>query len=376
MELGIALVIFAVVYLFFMQHLFLGFEKEKETTLNDVLPKTAFSIIVPFRNEAKNLKKLLESVSRQKYPQSLFEIIMVDDFSEDHSQRVFNQWRMENGLIETTLLDNLRLTASPKKDAIARALPIVKHPWIITTDADCILPENWLSIYDQFIQESDAEMIAGPVKLKMKNNWFHQFQFFELLGLQATTIGSFGQGKPFMCNGANFAYTKSFFTELGGFNGMKPTAGGDDVLLLQKAVLQAPDKVAYLKSRDAIVSTKPENDLFALFMQRVRWASKSTGYKNNYAKILALFVLLMNLALLLGFVAALLGWMPWIWLAVGFGIKYVSDWALMLKAGAFLYSRKLVLPLASAVLYPVFAVTVGIYSLFGSFTWKDRKFRK
>ena len=78
---------------------------------------------------------------------------------------------MQNDDIDTTLLENLRLSNSPKKDAIARAMPIAKNPWIITTDADCIVPKNWLKTIDNFIQQNQPEMIVCPVIYKTKNNW-------------------------------------------------------------------------------------------------------------------------------------------------------------------------------------------------------------
>ena len=73
-----------------------------------------------------------------------------------------------------------------------------------------------------------------------------------------------------------------------------------DVFLLQKAVNVNIDKVHYLKNNDSIVKTKPENDLYKLMMQRVRWAAKTASYKSNYAKFLAVVVLLMNSSLVCG----------------------------------------------------------------------------
>ena len=353
-----------------------GYNKVKPIERTEVNPKTTFSIIVPFRNEAKNLPKLLKSISNLNYPKELFEIILVDDFSTDTSERICIQWRMANGLIESTLLENLRLSNSPKKDAISRAVPILKHDWMVTTDADCIVTKNWLLTLDNFIQQNNPEMVVGAVDYKTKNNWFHHFQQLDLMSLQGTTIGSFGIGKPFMCNGANFAYTKKFFQELGGFGGINSTASGDDVLLLQKAVTANSDKVLYLKNKEFIVKTKPENDLFVLFMQRVRWASKTTSYKNIYAKSLAVVVLLMNLSLVLGFGFWILGKIE-IWnLSSIFLIKYLVDYVLLYKSNQYLNKGKFLLPLASSLVYPVFSSAVGLYSLFGSFTWKGRYFSK
>lgn len=374
----IEIILFVVlgIYVVFILQLIFGFDKVKTFVRTDEKPKTTFSIIVPFRNEEKNLPKLLKSISNLNYPKELFEIIMVDDFSTDASERVYIKWRMENGLIETTLLENLRLSNSPKKDAISRAIPILKHEWVVTTDADCTVDKNWLLTLDNFIQKNNAEMVVGAVVYKTKNNWFHQFQQLDLLSLQGTTIGSFGIGKPFMCNGANFAYTKKLFNEIGGFGGNNKMASGDDVFLLQKALKNHTDKVHYIKNTDTIVKTKPENDLYKLFMQRVRWASKTTGYSGYYSKSLAVVVLAMNLGLVCCLWFMVYGLLYWKTLLIIFSIKYFVDYLLLLKSNHYLKKGKFIFPLASSLVYPFFCSLVGIYSLFGSFSWKGRSFNK
>jgi cellulose synthase/poly-beta-1,6-N-acetylglucosamine synthase-like glycosyltransferase len=372
----IILFVVLVIYVVFILQLIIGFEKVKSFVRTDEKPKTAFTIIVPFRNEEKNLSKLLQSISKLNYPYKLIEVILVDDFSTDSSERICIRWRLEHEYLDTTLLENLRLSNSPKKDAIGRAMPIAKHDWIITTDADCIVNPNWLLTIDNYIQNNDAEMIVGAVIYKTKNNWFHHFQQLDLLSLQGTTIGSFGINKPFMCNGANFAYTKKLFQELDGFNGNNKIASGDDVFLLQKAVAKVPEKVHYLKNTETIVKTKPENDLFQLFMQRVRWASKTTGYSSTYAKFLAVIVLLMNLSLVCGLWFVVCGCCNWKILLIPFLIKYLVDYCLLYKANTYLLKGKWLLPLASSLLYPFYSSLVGIYSLFGSFSWKGRTFKK
>ncbi len=362
------------IYVVLLLQLIRGTRQLKSFESTDILPKTAFTLVVPFRNEQKNLPKLLQSISKLNYPHELIEIIMVDDFSTDTSERVCIQWRIEHNTIDTTLLENLRLSNSPKKDAIARAMPIAKHDWIITTDADCTVKTDWLLTIDNYIQNHQPKMIVGSVIYKTKNNWFHQFQQLDLLSLQGVTMGSFGIGKPFMCNGANFAYTKSLFLELDGFNGNDKIASGDDVFLLQKAVVHSPDQVHYLKNTAAIVKTKPENDLHQLFMQRVRWASKTSGYQSRYAQFLAVVVLLMNLSLVIGFCLMVTDQLDWSLLVKVFLIKYVVDYVLLFKANQYLLKGKWLLPLSSSLIYPLFSSMVGIYSLIGPFSWKNRRY--
>jgi cellulose synthase/poly-beta-1,6-N-acetylglucosamine synthase-like glycosyltransferase len=373
---SIILIVIVLVYTIFILQLLFGFNKVGSYTVTDLTPKTAFTIVVPFRNEEKNLPKLLASLSQLHYPKHLIQFVMVDDFSEDHSVWVYNQWRMANESFDTTLLENLHLSYSPKKDALTRAIPIAKHDWIVTTDADCIVNKNWLLTLDNYIQTNTPEMIVGAVMYKTKNNWFHHFQQLDLMSLQGTTIGSFGIGKPFMCNGANFAYTKKFFAEMGGFGGINDKASGDDVLLLQKAVDVNKDKVHYLKNNDFIVKTKPENDMFKLFMQRVRWAGKTTGYNSSYAKLLAVIVLMMNLGLVIGCWLAVASYLNWRILVVIFFVKYIVDYILLYQSNAYIRKGKFFVPIASSIVYPFFSSLVGIYSLFGNFRWKGRRFSK
>lgn len=373
---SIVLLVVLLIYVVFIIQLSLGFSKVKSFKKTDVSPKTAFTIVVPFRNEEKNLDRLLQSLSELNYPISLIQIVMVDDFSKDNSVRIYNNWRLAHQSVDTTLLENMILSNSPKKDALTRAIPIAKHEWIVTTDADCTVDKNWLLTLDNYIQANDAEMVIGAVKYRTKNNWFHHFQQLDLMSLQGTTIGSFGIGKPFMCNGANFAYTKKFFNAIGGFGGINDKASGDDVLLLQKAIQSNPEKVHYLKNTDFIVKTKPENDLFKLFMQRVRWAGKTTGYNSSYGKTLAIIVLLMNLSLVVGCWLSVLGKLDWSLFLMAFLVKYIVDYILLYQSNSYLRKGKFFVPIASSIIYPFFSSLVGVYSLFGSFSWKGRRFKK
>ena len=78
------------------------------------------------------------------------------------------------------------------------------------------------------------EMVASGVCYVPKKDFLSAFQNLDFLSLQGATIGSFGINQPFMCNGANFAYSKQFFKELNGFQGNETIASGDDVFLLQR----------------------------------------------------------------------------------------------------------------------------------------------
>ena len=361
-------IIITVIYLLIIGQLIYGLFTFKSFFGNETVAKTSFSIIIPFRNEKQNLPNLLRSLHLVEYPKDLIEIILVDDASDDHFQ-------MPACKFQTIKINNRRKSNSPKKDAIDSAIKIAKNNWIITTDADCLVQKGWLTIFDQFIRENEVEMVASGVCYVPKKGFLAAFQNLDFLSLQGVTIGSFGINKPFMCNGANFAYSKSFFKDLNGFNGNETIASGDDVFLLQKAIGLAPQKVGYLLAKESIVATKAVDSWTELFQQRVRWASKSTKYTSNYGKGLAILVFIINVA----WIANLLLWLLNVNDSNLFmffvASKFLIDFILLHQTATF-FEAKLQYVLASSLLYPLFSVSVAFYALFGTYTWKQRDFRK
>ena len=356
------------IYILFIGQLIYGFNRMRRFSKAEFIPKTSFSIVVPFRNEKENLPNLLHSISLLNYPKELVEVILVDDDSDD-------EFRIQNLEFRIQMIKNVRKSNSPKKDAIETAIQIAKHDWIITTDADCLVQKDWLTIYDQYIQKNEVEMVASGVCYIPKNGFLSAFQNLDFLSLQGATIGSFGINQPFMCNGANFAYSKSFFKELNGFQGNETIASGDDVFLLQKAVSVAPKKVGFLLAKESIVATKPVATWSDLFQQRVRWASKSTGYSSVYGKLLALVVFGGNLAWIVSFLLWLVGLLDQNIFMLFVALKFLIDFILIYKTANF-FESKLQYVLASSLLYPFFSVSVAVYSLFGKYSWKGRNFRK
>ena len=83
-------------YIVLIGSLFYGFLKMKPLSDFSVKPKTSFSIIVPFRNEAENLPKLLHTISLLDYPCDLFEVILVDDGSTDNTENIVKSINHKN----------------------------------------------------------------------------------------------------------------------------------------------------------------------------------------------------------------------------------------------------------------------------------------
>ena len=351
-----------------------GFFRVKNFNESENTPENSFSIIIPFRDEAKNLLDLLKSLSQLDYPTTLFEILLVDDDSTDNGKNIISNFKKKHPTLLIQVLNNISKSKSPKKDAIETAIQKSTFEWVVTTDADCNVPKKWLLLFDNFIQENNPKMICAPVTYQVKNTFLEQFQLLDFISLIGTTIGAFGIKKPFLCNGANLCYSKKVFSELNGFEGNNSISSGDDIFLLEKVLEEYPTDVQFIKSNQSIVSTKPETTLNKLFQQRIRWASKTSATNSRLGKFVGVMVLLMNLLIIILLILSILGISSSHYLFWVFGAKFIIDYILILKTLNFTNQLKntLFYPII-AILHPLFIVLVSFLSIFKkTILWKNR----
>lgn len=375
----IVIISITLLYLVLIGSFSFGFNKIKLFEKQDVIAKTKFSIIIPFRNEAEKLPALLRSISELNYPKESYEVIFVDDESDDESINVLNTIPIKIGITRTDIkiISNIRKTNSPKKDAISTAIDIAKYDWIVTTDADCVLPKFWLDTFDAYIQTHQPELLVAPVTYSEPRNFIERFQLLDVLSLQGATIGGFGINQPFLCNGANLAYKKALFQSLQGFDGNAHIASGDDVFLLEKALKKDKKSVHYLKSKDAIVITKAQPNAENLIAQRVRWASKASAYQNSFGKITGLVVILMNMMIVSLVVLSITNLISYKILMYVLLIKFYIDLLLIYKSVEFFEQKDILKTyIPSFFLYPVFSVYVAFLSMFSDYKWKTRTYKK
>ena len=370
-------ILISIIYLALIVAFIIGFEKVETVKNNDAVPKNRFSIVIPFRNEAHNLPNLLQSLSALNYPTDLFEIILVNDGSNDNFNPIIEEFQKQNPSLNFHLLQNIRKTNSPKKDAINTAIKLSNFEWIVTSDADCAVSVNWLKLFNQFIEDENPVFISAPVKFSLQNSLLFHFQNLNFTSLMGSTLGGFGIDKPFMCNGANLCYRKETFFKLNGFEDNAKIASGDDIFLLEKMLKAHPKNVKYLKSEESIVETKAENTWKLFINQQIRWASKSASYKSSFAKFVGIAVFSENLTVLILGIFTLLFPKFWLSFIIIFTLKIMVDFMLIAQTSIFLKNTKsLKHYLIVSVLYPFFIVFTGCLSLFKNYEWKGRIFKK
>ncbi|HQY12704.1 MAG TPA: glycosyltransferase family 2 protein, partial [Ferruginibacter sp.] len=196
---------------------------------------------------------------------------------------------------------------SYKKKAIEAAIQRSTGELIVTTDADCIVPQNWLQTIASFYEEHQPQFLAMPVAFLPSPpvggegpgvRFIKIFQALDFMTLQGITGASVYKKIHSMCNGANLAYTKKAFEAVGGFSGIDTIASGDDMLLMHKIYRRYPDRVMFLRSKEVIVQTEPVRSVGEFFNQRIRWASKANKYDDKRIFWVLLLVYLVNALLL------------------------------------------------------------------------------
>ncbi len=334
------------------------------------------SVVIPVRNEAANIPALLKDLDRQLLGKTLFEVWIVDDNSTDETTAIVADFAAQSDLNLHLLELNDDRTDSPKKRAIGAAIQRAGGLLVVTTDGDCRVGEEWLSTIASFYQVTGAKCISGPVTFTEEETLTDYMQTVEFSSLVGSGACAIEAKRPTMCNGANFAYEKSVFFEVGGFEGVDQIASGDDELLMQKIVRKYPDGVYFLKSPEAVVRTTPHKTWAGFTAQRQRWASKWKHYTSASPKVLAVFVFLANLSVLIAGFSYGSGMLSGYTAFAIISLKILPEWLFLGAVLRFLKKGHTLgyIPLVQ-VFYPFYVIFFGLVGQRPTYLWKGRELK-
>ncbi len=369
--LGVQLFLYALLFLYYRYHWQRSSLQRRDAQGE---PRIFFSIIIPARNEEKNIAACLRSVFKLNYPSHLYEVIVVDDHSSDRTAdiaKTFSQVRL------IRLSDYISGAAnSYKKLAISTGIQQSRGDYIVTTDADCDVSPEWLLQFNQCIQSRNAVLIAAPVSIQDQPSLLNKFESLDFMMLQAITAAAVHSGVHSMANGANLCYRKTAFEEVEGFKQIDDIASGDDMLLLQKIAAKHPDNIIYCHSKEATVKTAGAPSVRAFMDQRIRWASKGKYYQSAVFKIILLFVYLFNLSMLVFFIAGFWNSLYMTLFLTAILLKTGIELILLIPASQFYNQRHLLwyfMPLQP--LHILYMVIAGTFGNLGKYHWKGRMVR-
>ena len=331
-----------------------GWHKKKiPTAAHKTVSTPLVTVVIALRNESAHLPALMQSLQQQTYPN--FEVLLVNDHSDDDSEAVF------------TLFSDNRFTwinsdGMGKKAALRQGINQAKSDLILTTDADVVLPSTWLASMVNAYGQTAAQLLIGPVAMRTGTI----FQRIDYFSLEGTTHGSAQVGAPILCSGANLAFSKTWYIQCLPY--LHPNVpSGDDMFLLE-ATKRLKGKIVSLKTADATVQIIGCETFGQFLSQRARWASKAPRYTDAGICFVAGMVAFTQVACL---VSLLVGaWYPLFFLV--FLLKFVVDAGLIGSVAGYHKSvaSMLYYPLV-AVVYPFYVILVLLLTFFPN-QWKER----
>lgn len=359
-------------YLVFLSILYAGLRRLPKKQ-EKIIQSEFVSVIIPFRNESQNILASLESIAAQDYPVDKFEVIFVNDVSNDDSyEKLMRADKPDN--FKVLSISDHSLGRAYKKQAVSFGIENAKGEIIVTTDADCQHDKSWLSsLLSQF--DNKTGFVSGPVRFVPENNLFSKVQALEFASLVISGAGLIGIKKPTICNGANLAFRKSLFKSLHGYSDQMHLSSGEDELLMQKISRETDYSVKFIWEKNAVVTTNPNKNLHDFIQQRKRWASKSLFYKDNLLIAKLAMIYLFFVSLIVQLVLAVFLSKIFIFSFIIFLLlKFVFEYKVISIGSDFLFPRKLLKYFfVTEVFQIIYIIIAGVQGVFGNFNWKGRE---
>lgn len=368
----VALFIFAI-YMGTLFYVSRQWERLEETVSVPAGNHLSFSILMPFRNEANHLGKSLASLLQQKYPAQNFEIICIDDHSSDQSADIVQALAQKHKQVKYLACPE---GITGKKQAIELGFRLTNATNCITVDADTWVEPHWLGTYNSLFQQSDADVIAGPVLMHPDpSNSFHYFQVIDYCTVQAISMIGIKRRWFYNASGANMAFTRDIYNDFLDRKHGQHLATGDDAFLLESATSNGKGDILFPKNKALVSYTNPEKNWSDFLRQRQRWASKSFQYHNKLLPVIWGFVWLVNLNLLLLPLAALFfGKILWATWGIVLILKILADYVLIQRVTNYFDKSYLKHFLLSQLYHIFYVVTIGFITMTAtSYRWKDKK---
>lgn len=328
------------------------------------------TVIIAARNEEGRLKPCLSSIVSQDIPKQFLEVILVDDASTDGTYNEAEEVLAKSG-IEHTIIRNQQHLG--KKQSLKLAIDQSTSDIIICRDADTFTTtNNWLSTIVHYMVATGKEFIICPVGMAHNKGWLSSLQETEMSILTLFTISSTYFNSPFLCNGANLAFTKKLFYETGAYQDHLHIASGDDIFFLEQVKKKNSHKIAYLKNKEAAVFTFPEKHLYSLIHQKIRWSSKLFKSISVINWVSALIITLANIGWIGAFFYAVFDRQN---LPLGLFFilsKLLIDILLVFLASSFIKVKTGAFGVAlSGIIYPFYASLIAVLAVFIKPKWKS-----
>ena len=226
--------------------------------------KLFFSIITPCFNREKEILFLIDSITNQSYSSDNYELIIVDDGSNDDSRSI-----IKNKIINSDI--NISLIKQKNKGpgtARNNGMKNAKGNFFLFIDSDCEADKNWLKEINEQYKKNKFDAFGGPDSYRdnfsdlQKSIDFSMNSFFTTGGLRGSTIKRLAKFYP---RSHNMGIKSSVFHKIGGFGKLRH---GQDIEFSNR-IINNGFKVNFLQK--AIVFHRRRTTLKNFFKQVFNW---------------------------------------------------------------------------------------------------------
>ncbi len=286
---------FETVYIsiYFLLGLFvrIGLKKQfkKINKSNELICLEDITVIIPFRNEVKNLPKFIRSLNQQsKCPATL---LFVNDHSTDRGGELIKVLKHDFLLLE------LPENSNGKKEAIRFAVKSVKTNYVLTLDADIELNDDYFYSLEKL---SKSDFFVLPVVMK-GTGLTKRFYELDFALSNAMNVSVSGLIRPFIASGANLLFNKTKFLQFDSYQDHKMIASGDDVFLLND-FRKNNCSIEVVSDLCFSVSTDAPNTFHEFISQRLRWIGKGKKVGDRLSNGLAFVAAFIHIVFVLVFI--------------------------------------------------------------------------
>ena len=256
-------------YLFFF--LSIQLKKNREPGSIENIP---VSVVICARNESENLGKLLPLILEQDYPD--FEVVVVNDCSEDDSEYALNQLQAKYKNLKVTRIIKDDKFVHGKKLALTVGIKAAKNEWLLLTDADC-RPDSkeWIARMSEHFTEGN-DLVLGYGGFEYGKGILNNIIRYDALFIAMQYLGYSLRGFTYMGVGRNLAYRKSVYNANKGFSSHHDLRSGDDDLFVNEVSRKANTAVEYRK--DSHTRTKARSRFRDWWYQKKRHLTTGSRY--------------------------------------------------------------------------------------------------
>jgi len=245
------------------------------------------TVIICAWNEEDNLKKNLQSILEQDYPE--FEVIVVNDHSRDETDLLIQAWQLKYEHLRVINLSRENAQMRGKKFAISMGIKGAKYDNLVFTDADCRpKSKHWLRGMTEGLKD-EKQLVLGYGGFEKRSGIFNKLYRYEAVHIAMQYMSYALAGMPYMGVGRNLAYKKELFFQTKGFIKHRHVASGDDDLLVNE--VSTGKNTSIQIEKDTHTVSEPSENFSAWWIQKRRHLSAGSFYKLSSKLFLGIFTL-------------------------------------------------------------------------------------